>query len=108
LRSALLGTDQVTSILASVEVGRLARRADPDAPSRAASVLANVNSLPLDPAIVLEAIRLEPGRLRSLDAIHVASALSLGVRIASLCTYDVRMKQAAGGAGLRVLSPGSG
>jgi len=95
----------VTSVLSSVEVGRLARGADLDAPRRAASVLASVNSLPLDGGIVLEAIRLEPGRLRSLDAIHVASALSLGARIASLCTYDVRIEQAAASAGLRVLTP---
>ena len=33
--------------------------------------------------------------LRTLDAIHLAAALSLGAHLAAIVTYDVRMLQAA-------------
>jgi predicted nucleic acid-binding protein len=47
-----------------------------------------------------------PGRLRSLDAIHVASASLLGAELIALVTYDQRMADAASGAGLPVAMPG--
>jgi predicted nucleic acid-binding protein len=47
-----------------------------------------------------------PGRLRSLDAIHVASASLLGSELIALVTYDRRMADAARGAGLPVAMPG--
>jgi uncharacterized protein len=52
-----------------------------------------------------EAARL-PGRLRSLDAVHVASAALLGSELIALVTYDKRMADAARGAGLPVAMPG--
>jgi len=105
LAAALVQTDQVTSVLAGVEVGRQARRADPDAPRRAANVLARLALRPVDAAVVDRAIALEPLGLRALDAVHVATALSLGDRLAALCTYDLRMEQAADLVALRVLAP---
>lgn len=47
-----------------------------------------------------------PGRLRSLDAVHVASASLLGSDLVALVTYDQRMADAARGAGLPVAMPG--
>ncbi len=47
-----------------------------------------------------------PGRLRSLDAVHVASASLLGSELIALVTYDQRMADAARGAGLPVAMPG--
>lgn len=49
--------------------------------------------------------RMEAPALRSLDAIHVQSALVLGEQIEAFVTYDARMASAAQGAGLRVLAP---
>ena len=47
-----------------------------------------------------------PGaNLRSLDAIHVATAFSL--QVDAVVTYDIRMAEAARDAGLQVLAPGS-
>lgn len=47
-----------------------------------------------------------PGdHLRSLDAIHVAAALSLGTDLTELITYDRRMVAAAEHLGLPVTSP---
>lgn len=47
-----------------------------------------------------------PGRLRSLDAVHVASAALLGSELIALVTYDQRMADAARSAGLPVTMPG--
>lgn len=47
-----------------------------------------------------------PTSLRSLDAIHVASALGVGEALDSLITYDKRMLDAAREAGLAAYAPG--
>ncbi|MFE5029580.1 PIN domain-containing protein [Streptomyces sp. NPDC056656] len=47
-----------------------------------------------------------PAALRSLDAIHVASALVIGEALDSLITYDKRMLDAAREAGLTAHAPG--
>jgi predicted nucleic acid-binding protein len=48
-----------------------------------------------------------PGNVRSLDAIHVASAQVLGSELTALVTYDVRMADVARAAGLPVAMPGA-
>ncbi|MFJ4008110.1 type II toxin-antitoxin system VapC family toxin [Streptomyces sp. NPDC090023] len=48
-----------------------------------------------------------PGPLRALDAIHVASALTIGEALDCLITYDKRMLSAAEAAGLRSYAPGA-
>ena len=57
-------------------------------------------------AMVRDAAANAPGTLRSLDAIHVASAGLLGPELTALVTYDHRMAEAARGAGLPVAMPG--
>ena len=49
---------------------------------------------------------LQPPLLRTLDAIHLASALLLGLECEGVVTYDIRMREAAELAGLVVVSPG--
>jgi predicted nucleic acid-binding protein len=51
------------------------------------------------------ACELEPPTLRSLDAIHIATALDLGERLECMYSYDVRMATAANEVGLRVCAP---
>lgn len=48
-----------------------------------------------------------PGNVRSLDAIHVASAEALGSELTALVTYDNRMAEVARAAGLPVVMPGT-
>jgi predicted nucleic acid-binding protein len=48
---------------------------------------------------------LRPPELRSLDAVHVAAALSLGDDLGDLVTYDTRLGAAALAHGLTVVSP---
>lgn len=47
-----------------------------------------------------------PGRLKALDAIHVATAETLGEDLVSFVTYDRRMASIARSRGLPVASPG--
>ncbi len=98
---------RITSELARIEVVRAARRATPDpaAEQRAEEVLASLNLLKIDGELLSEAARLEPRTLRSLDAIHLASALSLGADLGPIVTYDTNMAKAAAGYGLEVLAP---
>jgi predicted nucleic acid-binding protein len=47
------------------------------------------------------------GNVRSLDAIHIASAEAYGSALTALVTYDNRMAELARGAGLPVAMPGA-
>lgn len=97
----------ISSELATVEVVRAARRASPDSEvhHRAAAVVAAVHLVRVDSAILEKAASLEPENLRSLDAIHLASALSLALDIEAMVVYDTGLAEAATKAGLRVLTP---
>ena len=56
-----------------------------------------------DDAAVLQ----DPAELRTLDALHTASAALLGAELDALVTYDERMAVAATAVGIPVVSPGS-
>lgn len=109
LESLSIWPVRVTSELARVEVVRAARRAkaQPAAEKRAEEVLAGLYLLKIDSDILNGAARLEPRTVRSLDAIHLASALSLGADLGAIVIYDGHMAKAAAGHGLEVLAPGS-
>lgn len=49
--------------------------------------------------------RLEPARLRALDALHLATALEIGADLEGLVTYDSRMTEGARAASIPVVSP---
>jgi predicted nucleic acid-binding protein len=100
--------ERVTSELAGVEVMRAVRRAgaDPSAEQRAAEVLAALPLLKMDSDILGRAARLEPRTLRSLDAIHLVSALSLGDDLGAIAVYDAGLAAAAVDYGLDVVAPG--
>ncbi len=59
----------------------------------------------LDDDLLDRAADLDPPTMRSLDAIHLAAALSLGEDLAAVVTYDERMGVAANALGLSVASP---
>jgi predicted nucleic acid-binding protein len=97
-------TSQASSELAVVEVNRRARYFGPAAEARSRDVLADTRLRPIDRAILDHAAQLDPLRLRSLDAIHLATALSLdGLDV--FISYDERLNHAASAAGLNVESP---
>ncbi len=55
----------------------------------------------------LTAGTVRPPTLRSLDALHLASALELGGDLEGLVTYDVRLAGAASAVSLTVVAPGT-
>ena len=96
----------VSSALAWTEVIRAVRRARGRV-ARARDVLEGIALVPIDDGILRGAADLAPVALRTLDAIHVATALSLRGDLASLVTYDDRLAAAATAAGIRVVAPGT-
>jgi len=87
---------------------RSGTRADGD---QAVEVLEGVIVIKLIPEMLERAASLEPATLRSLDAIHLATALHLvaerAIELSHFVVYDRRLAVAARDAGLRVISPGS-
>ena len=96
--------DRASSLLATVEVTRTARRLGGRAPTVAVRVLAGLRLLAIDP-IVPAAAQIGGTTLRSLDAIHLATAISISHQIGALITYDQRMISEGRSLGLPVLSP---
>lgn len=96
----------VTSDLTRTELMRAVRRAAPDRATLARQVLNSVTLLQLPSSLFDAAGRLEPADLRSLDALHLASALDLGDDLHGLVTYDTRLANAASRAGIAVINPG--
>jgi hypothetical protein len=100
---------RVTSRLATVEVTRALARRGADTMSAGADplseVMRNLHLVELDEAVAARAAAIQPTTLRSLDAIHLASALALGEELAAVVTYDARLASAAGAAGITVLAP---
>ena len=97
----------VSSALAEVEVRRAVRRitSEEGILRLAEQILAGVHLLSLDGSVMRAAADLPPGQLRTLDALHLASALSLGSDLSAMVVYDDRLGEAALQVGLRVLSP---
>jgi len=93
------------SQLARIELVRTVARAAPDRIARARQVLLGLALLKLDDEIVEAAENLSPEILRSLDAIHLATANSLRTHVSAFVTYDFRLAQAAKTLGLNVHSP---
>ncbi|MDQ3662894.1 MAG: type II toxin-antitoxin system VapC family toxin [Actinomycetota bacterium] len=97
----------ISSALARVEVLRALKRIRAPATVRrqAERVLVRIALVRVDDAVLDAAAALDPAELRALDAVHLATALSLGERLAGLVTYDSRLLDAASRAGLPVLTP---
>jgi predicted nucleic acid-binding protein len=99
----------VTSAVAGVEVRRAARRLEdePALRERAERVLGTCALLSVDEVVLEKAAVLAPARLRTLDAIHLASALGLGEDLGAFAAYDHGLLEAAQTVGLPVISPRS-
>jgi predicted nucleic acid-binding protein len=99
--------ERVSSVLARVEVIRAIRRTNSNKSKlrRASEVLKGINLVFMDESILANAAMLTPAALRSLHAIHLASALSISADLAALVTYDDRMAVAADTCNIKVWSP---
>ena len=92
-------------MLLEVEGPRAARRRNPHAYDAARALLGGMELVDLDADIRRAAVDLDARGLRSLDAIHLATALSLGERCGTFFAYDERLIAAARAHGLSVTVP---
>lgn len=76
-------------------------------PARLAEVLQKLDLRALDRELLVFAGRLEPSTMRTLDAIHLATVLSVPHPHTAFVSYDHRQLDAARRAGLSTASPGS-
>ena len=105
--SVRAGTPLVSSELARVEVLRACRRVNSDALAEARGLLDELDLVPLSRGVVDLATEVGETSLRSLDAIHLASALSIREDLSSFIAYDHRLCDAAATAGLELVRPGA-
>lgn len=97
--------EAVSSDLTRIELLRATRRAVPRLMTRARTVLDSLTLVQLTTELAERAALLDPPSLRSLDAIHLATALALGDELEGIVTYDHRMATAATALGLHVIAP---
>jgi predicted nucleic acid-binding protein len=106
------GTSLVASVLVEVEVPRALRRAAPQALVGVPTVLSRLYRVEIDATVRAAAGAYAEPLLRSLDAIHLATAEILarqaGTDFVAFVTYDRRLLDAAKAVGLPVASPGAG
>lgn len=105
LRSWLRRRRWILSDLHRTELRRAAGRSGGRAPARANRLLAAGDVLRIDADTFDRAGELEPFSLRSLDALHLAAALTLGPDLAGIAGYDQRLLDAATAVGIDVASP---
>jgi predicted nucleic acid-binding protein len=95
----------VSSALARTEVIRALLASGEDAQAAGRRVLARCDLVRVNNRVLDLAGQMAPSELRSLDAIHLATAERLGTDLGALVTYDLRMADAARRRGLRVDMP---
>lgn len=109
LRAYLDGLQLVTSEISMTEVPRAAhlRTGAVEVIEQAENVLRRFDVVTLDEELHRAAARAVPRELRTLDAVHLVSALRLRGRLRAVVAYDRRLTQAARDAGLAVEAPPS-
>jgi len=96
---------RVSSALLRAEALRAAMRVSMQHVAKVRGQLPKVALVDISRELLDLAGSLPPTGLRSLDAIHIASALSLGDDLGDVVTYDGRMISAALAHGLNIASP---
>jgi predicted nucleic acid-binding protein len=95
----------VSSALARTEVLRALLPVGEIALSRAHEVLRRLDLVRINDRVLDAAGILQPAQVRSLDAIHLATAQLLGDDLGQVITYDDRMADAARSLGLKTIAP---
>jgi uncharacterized protein len=100
------GRTFITSQLSITELTRALRRKNPGNAASPFEVFEFISKLAVSRVLLEAAGELLPVELRTLDAIHLASALSLGTDCEGIVSYDIRLQRAARSAGLDAVAPG--
>lgn len=102
----------LSSVLIEVELMRATWRSAPERIADAVQVLRGVGTIAISPEVVSRAAGYTEPEMRSLDAIHLASAehlvFSSRQALGAFIAYDSRLLEAALRAGLPALAPGMG
>ena len=93
----------VSSRILRTEITRVLRRESLPVADRD-QILDYIDTIPLDHAVLQEAEAIIP-HIRTLDAIHLASALRSGLDDLVITTHDVTMKSVAVALGFRIIDP---
>lgn len=102
---AARGTRRVSSALLRTEALRAVRDLGSDALAIVREGLRRVDLVAIDDRILDAAGILSPQVLRTLDAIHLATAMAVGDDLDAIVTYDERMVAAAKLMGLSTVTP---
>ena len=100
------GSRRVASALLRTESLRAVRHLGPEALAMVREGLRRVDLIAIDNRILDATGILEPHVLRTLDAIHLATAMAVGDDLEAIITYDERMVEAARLMGLPTITPG--
>ena len=98
-------TGWISSVLTEIESSRALARYAPQATSRLPAVLDQIDLIDLDQRSQMLAWAVTATTVRSLDAIHLGTALRSRSSLTSFVTYDKRLLDAAQAAGLPIDSP---
>jgi predicted nucleic acid-binding protein len=101
-------TGWLSSALVEVESFRALARHSPAATARLPAVLDLIDLVDMNAGIRILAQAVTPVTVRSLDAIHLATALHVRAQLTSFVTYAKRLADAARAAGLSVDAPATG
>ena len=97
----------IASRISRVEVIRTIIRYEPDLLDATYDVLADIQMVPVEDAIITIAENLPQFiDLRSLDSLHIASALAIKNVLKGIITYDKEMVRAGVALGFNTMSPG--
>ena len=102
-----LPSSLITSRISRVEVARTIAKHEPDLLNTAYDVLADIQMIPVEDSIITIAENLPLHiDLRSLDSLHIASALHIRNALKGIITYDKEMVRAGIALGFNTMSPG--
>ncbi|OHU98198.1 type II toxin-antitoxin system VapC family toxin [Mycobacterium talmoniae] len=99
----------ITSVLTEVELPRAIRTVAPEGLAAVPAVLDRLDRFEIDTVVRATAAAYPDDKLRSLDAIHLATAqtASAAASLTALVAYDHRLRQAATNLGIPIAAPGT-
>ncbi|QGK69274.1 PIN domain-containing protein [Allosaccharopolyspora coralli] len=105
--NARAGVDFVSSVLSEVELARALRRTEPGLISAVPALMQRIARYEIDEVVRATAAAFPEAGLRSIDAIHLATASAVLVPgLTAFVTYDMRLLEAAEAQGLPTACPG--
>jgi hypothetical protein len=97
----------ITSRISRVEVARTIAKHEPDLLDAAYDILADIQMIPVEDSIITIAENLPQHiDLRSLESLHIASAMAIRNALKGIISYDKEMVRAGISLGFKTMSPG--